>query len=141
MFVDLYPRSKDYDLRKSAAIRRMLKTAQPDIIIHLAAVVGGIGANREKSGKIFYDNLIMGVELIEQARRFGVEKLVAIGTICAYPKFTPSLSKKRISGSVPRETNAPYGLAKDAPGAVAVLPAAVWVQLDLSLARQSLRPG
>lgn len=107
------PRSKDYDLRKSAAIRRMLKTAQPDIIIHLAAVVGGIGANRENPGKFFYDNLIMGVELIEQARRFGVEKLVAIGTICAYPKFTPVPFKEEdLWIGYPEETNAPYGLAK-----------------------------
>lgn len=107
------PRSKEYDLRKSAAIRRMLKTAQPDIIIHLAAVVGGIGANRENPGKFFYDNLIMGVELIEQARRFGVEKLVAIGTICAYPKFTPVPFKEEdLWIGYPEETNAPYGLAK-----------------------------
>lgn len=107
------PRSKDYDLRKSAAIRRMLKTARPDIIIHLAAVVGGIGANRENPGKFFYDNLIMGVELIEQARRFGVEKLVAIGTICAYPKFTPVPFKEEdLWIGYPEETNAPYGLAK-----------------------------
>ncbi|MCR4337906.1 MAG: GDP-L-fucose synthase [Candidatus Omnitrophica bacterium] len=107
------PRSRDYDLRQSSNIRKMLKTVQPDLIIHVAAVVGGIGANRENPGKFFYDNLIMGVELIEQARQFGVEKFVSIGTICAYPKFTPvPFKEKDLWVGYPEETNAPYGLAK-----------------------------
>lgn len=107
------PRSKKYDLRKASAIKRMLKEVNPDIVIHLAAVVGGIGANRENPGKFFYDNIMMGVELMEQARRFGVEKLVAIGTICAYPKFTKIPFKESdLWNGYPEETNAAYGLAK-----------------------------
>jgi len=107
------PRSKQYDLRKISSIRRMLKAAKPDIVIHLAASVGGIGANRENPGKFFYDNLIMGIGLIEEARRFGLEKFVAIGTICAYPKFTKVPFKEEdLWNGYPEETNAPYGLAK-----------------------------
>jgi len=107
------PRSKNYDLRKASAIRRMFKKVKPDIIIHLAAVVGGIGANRVNPGKFFYDNLMMGVELMEQARLFGIKKFVAIGTICAYPKFTKVPFKERdLWDGYPEETNAPYGLAK-----------------------------
>ncbi len=107
------PRSKDCDLRKTSAIRRLLKEANPDLILHLAAVVGGIGANRENPGKFFYDNIIMGVQLIEEARRFGVEKFVTVGTICAYPKFTPvPFREQDLWTGYPEETNAPYGLAK-----------------------------
>ena len=107
------PRSKVYDLRKASAIKRMFKRTKPDIIIHLAAVVGGIGANTVNPGKFFYDNLIMGVELMDQARLFGVEKFVAIGTICAYPKFTKVPFKEDdLWSGYPEETNAPYGLAK-----------------------------
>ena len=107
------PRSAQYDLRKTAAIRKLYTQARPDMVIHLAAVVGGIGANRENPGKFFYDNLMMGVELIEQARQMGVPKLVAIGTICAYPKFCPVPFKEdHIWEGYPEETNAPYGLAK-----------------------------
>lgn len=107
------PRSKEYDLRDVAAIRNMMKQARPDIIIHLAAVVGGIGANRENPGKFFYDNLVMGVHLMEEARAFGVKKFVAIGTICAYPKFTKVPFKEDdLWNGYPEETNAPYGLAK-----------------------------
>lgn len=107
------PRSKKYDLRKPTAIKRLLKDARPNIIIHLAAVVGGIGANRENPGKFLYENLIMGTELIEQSRQFGIDKFVAIGTICAYPKFTPVPFKERdLWNGYPEETNAPYGLAK-----------------------------
>ena len=107
------PRSKEYDLRSLPAIQRMLKKVKPDIILHLAAVVGGIGANRENPGKFFYDNLIMGVQLIDQAYRFGVKKFVAVGTICAYPKFTPvPFKEKDLWVGYPEETNAPYGLAK-----------------------------
>lgn len=107
------PRSKDYDLRKTSAIRKMIQKVKPDMIIHLAASVGGIGANRENPGKFFYDNLIMGVELIEQSRLLGVKKFVAIGTICAYPKFLPIPFKEDdLWNGYPEETNAPYGLAK-----------------------------
>ena len=83
------PRSNEFDLREKAEIRRMYEAARPDMVIHLAAVVGGIGANRENPGRYFYDNLIMGVELIEEARQRGIEKFVATGTICSYPKNTP----------------------------------------------------
>src|SRR5260370_3783492 len=92
---------------------RMLAAARPDLIIHLAAVVGGIGANRANPGRFFYDNLIMGAQLIEAARQAGVAKFVAIGTVCAYPKFTPvPLHERDLWNGYPEETNAPYGLAK-----------------------------
>ncbi|MBZ4664739.1 MAG: nucleoside-diphosphate-sugar epimerase [Caloramator sp.] len=107
------PRSLEYDLTKEEAIKRMYKDGNPDIVIHLAAVVGGIGANRENPGKYFYDNLMMGVQLMEQGRQYGLEKFVAIGTICAYPKYTPVPFKEEdIWNGYPEETNAPYGLAK-----------------------------
>jgi len=107
------PRSKKYDLRKISAIKRLLKDTHPDLIIHLAASVGGIGANRDNPGKFFYDNLIMGVELIEQARLHNIKKIVIVGTICAYPKFTKvPFKEKDIWEGYPEETNAPYGLAK-----------------------------
>jgi GDP-L-fucose synthase len=107
------PRSRQFDLRKTSAIRKLYAQACPDIIIHLAAVVGGIGANRENPGKFFYDNLMMGVELMEQARQMGIPKFVAIGTICAYPKFCPvPFNEDSIWDGYPEETNAPYGLAK-----------------------------
>ncbi|MEE2778994.1 MAG: GDP-L-fucose synthase [Myxococcota bacterium] len=109
------PRSAEFDLRDRGAIQRMLDVARPDVVIHLAAVVGGIGANRDNPGQFFYDNLIMGVELIEQARLFGVEKFVTVGTICAYPKFTPVPFKEDdLWEGYPEETNAPYGIAKKA---------------------------
>ncbi|WP_432776572.1 GDP-L-fucose synthase [Brevibacillus gelatini] len=107
------PRSRDFDLRKEADIVHMLQTFAPDIIIHLAAVVGGIGANQKNPGKFFYDNLMMGTQLMEQARLFGVEKFVAIGTICSYPKFAPvPFQEEDLWNGYPEETNAPYGLAK-----------------------------
>lgn len=107
------PRSRDYDLREKEAIVRLLQQAKPDVIIHLAAVVGGIGANRENPGKFFYDNMMMGVQLIHEAHVFGVKKFVAVGTICAYPKFTPVPFKEEdLWIGYPEETNAPYGLAK-----------------------------
>jgi GDP-L-fucose synthase len=107
------PRSSKYDLRRQDAIARMFEDAKPQIIIHLAAVVGGIGANRENPGKFYYENMIMGAELMEQARRYGVEKFVAIGTVCAYPKFAPvPFREDDIWSGYPEETNAPYGLAK-----------------------------
>ncbi|MBI3650447.1 MAG: GDP-L-fucose synthase [Acidobacteria bacterium] len=107
------PRSADYDLRERAAIQRLYENANPDLVIHLAAVVGGIGANRDNPGKYFYDNLIMGVSLIEAARQRGIEKFVALGTVCAYPKHTPvPFREEELWNGYPEETNAPYGLAK-----------------------------
>lgn len=107
------PRHSEYDLVREADIIRMIDTAKPDIIIHLAAKVGGIGANREKPAEFFYDNLMMGVQLIHQSWLKGVEKFVALGTICAYPKYTPIPFKEEdLWNGYPEETNAPYGLAK-----------------------------
>lgn len=107
------PRSKDYDLRDRDAIVRLYSDAQPSLVIHLAAVVGGIGANRANPGQFFYDNAIMGLQVLEYARQLGVEKFVAIGTICAYPKFTPiPFREDDLWNGYPEETNAPYGLAK-----------------------------
>lgn len=103
----------EYDLRNKEDILKMYKEQKPDIIIHLAAVVGGIGANRENPGKFFYDNAIMGIQLIEYARQFEMEKFVCLGTICAYPKFTPvPFKEENLWDGYPEETNAPYGLAK-----------------------------
>jgi len=107
------PTIDKYDLTKLADIKKMYDDAKPDIVIHLAAKVGGIGANREKPGEFFYDNLIMGIQLMEEARQRGIEKFVALGTICCYPKFTPVPFKEEdIWNGYPEETNAPYGLAK-----------------------------
>jgi GDP-L-fucose synthase len=107
------PRRADYDLVQHGDVRRAIADARPDVIIHLAAVVGGIGANQANPGRFFYDNLMMGVQLIEEARLAGVGKVVAIGTICAYPKFTPiPFHEENLWDGYPEETNAPYGLAK-----------------------------
>ncbi len=107
------PRSRDYDLVDERAVKRLYQDAKPDVVIHLAAVVGGIGANSENPGKFFYDNLMMGVQMIEQGRLLNIEKFVAIGTVCAYPKFTPLPFKEEdLWNGYPEETNAPYGLAK-----------------------------
>ena len=107
------PRSSSYDLRDRGAIRQLLTDSRPDVILHLAAVVGGIEANRLNPGKFFYENAIMGIELIEQARCFGVDKFVAVGSICAYPKYTPvPFREEDLWNGYPEETNAPYGLAK-----------------------------
>lgn len=107
------PRSRDFDLTREEAVVRMYEAARPDVVIHLAAVVGGIGANRVNPGKYFYANLMMGVQLMEQARRLGVAKFVATGTICSYPKHTPVPFKEdELWNGYPEETNAPYGLAK-----------------------------
>ena len=107
------PRSRDYDLTDMAAVRRLYADARPQVVIHLAAVVGGIGANRANPGKFFYDNLMMGAQLMEEGRKAGVEKFAAVGTICAYPKFTPVPFKEDdLWNGYPEETNAPYGLAK-----------------------------
>jgi GDP-L-fucose synthase len=107
------PRSRDYDLIEKSNIVRMLNDARPDLVIHLAAVVGGIGHNQKNPGKFFHDNLMMGVQLIEQSRLYGVKKFLAAGTVCAYPKFTAVPFKEDdLWNGYPEETNAPYGLAK-----------------------------
>jgi GDP-L-fucose synthase len=107
------PRSVDYDLVQMEAVHRLYADAKPDLVFHLAARVGGIGANQANPGRFFYDNLMMGTQLIEVGRRSGLKKLVAIGTICAYPKFAPLPFKEDdIWAGYPEETNAPYGLAK-----------------------------
>jgi len=111
-FVPVYP---DYDLTRTEAIERLFVEHRPEVLIHLAAVVGGIGANRANPGRFFYDNAIMGIQLIEAARRHGVEKTVVLGTICAYPKFTPvPFCEEDLWNGYPEETNAPYGIAKKA---------------------------
>jgi GDP-L-fucose synthase len=107
------PRSRDYNLVDNEAVKKLYRDSKPDIVIHLAAVVGGIGANRENPGKFFYDNLVMGVQMVEQGRLSGVEKFVAVGTVCAYPKFAPvPFREEDLWNGYPEETNAPYGLAK-----------------------------
>ncbi len=109
----LVPKIEDYDLVNIADVVRMYGDMRPDIVIHLAAVVGGIGANREHPGEFFYKNLMMGVQLMEQGRLRSIEKFVAIGTVCAYPKFTPvPFREEDLWNGYPEETNAPYGLAK-----------------------------
>jgi GDP-L-fucose synthase len=107
------PRSRDYDLRTMEGVDRALSDGRPDVVIHLAAVVGGIGANRENPGRFFYENAVMGIQLMEAARLAGVAKFVQIGTVCSYPKFTPvPFHEDDIWNGYPEETNAPYGLAK-----------------------------
>ena len=109
------PLIEDYDLTQEADVVRMYETMQPDIVIHLAAEVGGIGANRENPGRFFYANMAMGLHLIEQGRKHNLDKFVQVGTICAYPKFTPVPFKEEdLWNGYPEETNAPYGIAKKA---------------------------
>lgn len=111
----MVPHASEFDLTKPADITRALAAFEPEVVIHLAAVVGGIGANRDQPGRFFYDNAVMGIELIEQSRRFGVEKFVCIGTVCAYPKHTPvPFREDDLWDGYPEETNAPYGIAKKA---------------------------
>jgi GDP-L-fucose synthase len=111
----IVPRKVQYDLTEQTAVRKLLADARPDVIIHLAAVVGGIGANRENPGLYFYQNAIMGIVLMEEARKAGVGKMVTVGTICSYPKFTPVPFKEDdLWNGYPEETNAPYGVAKKA---------------------------
>lgn len=112
--VDIFvPRRSDYNLTREADIKRLMNDARPEMIIHLAAVVGGIGINQKKPGLFFYENLMMGTQLIEQSRLYGVGKFVALGTVCAYPKFTPvPFREDDLWSGYPEETNAPYGLAK-----------------------------
>ena len=107
------PRRKDYDLADRQAIQRLLAEARPDIVLHLAAKAGGIGANMAKPAEFFYDNLLMGTQLMHESWRCGVAKFVAVGTVCSYPKFTPVPFKEQdLWDGYPEETNAPYGLAK-----------------------------
>jgi len=107
------PRSAEYDLRDRDAIRQALTDTRPDMVVHLAAVVGGIGANMATPGQFFYDNAIMGIQLIEESRLAGVERFVCVGTVCAYPKHAPTpFREDDLWNGYPEETNAPYGLAK-----------------------------
>lgn len=107
------PRSAEFDLRDRDAVARLYQEAEPDVVVHLAAVVGGIGANRRNPGRYFYENAIMGIGLMEEARLHGVEKFVGVGTICSYPKHTPvPFREEDLWNGYPEETNAPYGLAK-----------------------------
>jgi GDP-L-fucose synthase len=111
---DLFvPRSSQFDLRRQADIRSLFSQARPEVIVHLAAVVGGIEANRRNPGRYFYDNAMMGIQLLEEARRAGIDKFVGVGTICSYPKSTPvPFREEHLWDGYPEETNAPYGLAK-----------------------------
>ncbi|MBZ5575209.1 MAG: GDP-L-fucose synthase [Acidobacteriia bacterium] len=109
------PRKRDFDLTNADAIERLFAESRPEVVIHAAASVGGIGANRENPGRFFYENAIMGIQLIEACRRHKVEKTVVLGTICAYPKFTPvPFREDALWDGYPEETNAPYGIAKKA---------------------------
>jgi GDP-L-fucose synthase len=109
------PRRKDYDLTQAEAIERLFRECRPQVVIHAAAAVGGIGANRGNPGRFFYENALMGIQVIEACRRFAVEKTVVLGTICAYPKFTPvPFREEDLWNGYPEETNAPYGIAKKA---------------------------
>lgn len=117
----IIPRSREYDLTQMDAVKRLYNAADrptmkhPIVVIHLAAVVGGIGANRDNPGKFFYDNLMMGTQMIEVGRQVGIEKFVCVGTVCAYPKFTPvPFHEDELWNGYPEETNAPYGIAKKA---------------------------
>ena len=109
------PRKRDYDLSTESGVQRMFADARPEVLFHAAALVGGIGANRENPGSFFYENMVMGVNVIEHARRTGVEKTVVVGTTCAYPKYTPvPFREEALWDGYPEETNAPYGIAKRA---------------------------
>jgi GDP-L-fucose synthase len=108
-------RSEAFDLTRAEAVERLFEQKQPEVLIHLAAVVGGIGANRANPGRFFYENAIMGIQLIEAARRFNTQKIVVLGTVCAYPKFCPiPFREADLWNGYPEETNAPYGIAKKA---------------------------
>ena len=135
------PRSAEYDLRDQSAIVRLLEDTRPDLIIHLAAVVGGIGANRDNPGRFFYDNAIMGIQLIERARQFGVKKFVAMGTICAYPKFTPiPFAEADLWDGYPEENQcALWPGEKDDAGAGAGVSGTVRLQRHLSAAGELIR--
>jgi GDP-L-fucose synthase len=109
------PRRREFDLTDADAVEKLFSDVRPEVVVHAAAVVGGIGANRDNPGRFFYENAIMGIHVIEACRRHGVEKTVVLGTICAYPKFTPvPFREQDLWNGYPEETNAPYGLAKKA---------------------------
>jgi GDP-L-fucose synthase len=109
------PRRAEYELTDSSAVTRLFEWSRPDVVLHLAAEVGGIGANRDNPGRFFYANMAMGLHVVEEARRRGVEKFVQVGTVCSYPKFTPvPFSEDNLWDGYPEETNAPYGIAKKA---------------------------
>ena len=109
----IIPRQADYDLTEQEAVRRLFEESRPEIVLHLAAEVGGIGANRDNPGRYFYANMAMGLHLVEESRRDEVEKFVQVGTVCAYPKFTPvPFREDNLWSGYPEETNAPYGVAK-----------------------------
>jgi GDP-L-fucose synthase len=109
----IVPRSKDYNLAQNEAVKRLYRDANPNVVIHLAATVGGIAANQANPGSFFYNNLMMGVQTMEQGRIHGIDKFVAVGTVCSYPKYTPLPFKEEdLWNGYPEETNAPYGLAK-----------------------------
>jgi GDP-L-fucose synthase len=111
----IVPRSSEHDLTDAGAVRRLFEQSRPDVVVHLAAEVGGIGANRDNPGRFFYSNMAMGLNVVEQARVSGVQKLVQVGTVCSYPKFTPvPFSESSLWDGYPEETNAPYGIAKKA---------------------------
>jgi GDP-L-fucose synthase len=111
----IVPRSTEYDLTDALAVRRLFEHARPDVVLHLAAEVGGIGANQDNPGRFFYANMAMGLHMVEEARRRGVEKFVQVGTVCSYPKFTPvPFAETSLWDGYPEETNAPYGVAKKA---------------------------
>ncbi len=125
-------RSRDYDLIRRQAAAQLYAAAQPELLIHLAARVGGIGANRENPGRFFFENMALGLNIIEEARRYGkLEKLVIVGTTCSYPKFTPTpFREEELWNGYPEETNVPYGIAKKAlvgfEGEIRGPPAARW---------------
>ncbi len=111
----ILPRKKSCDLTSAFAIDKLFEETRPEVLIHMAAVVGGIGANQTNPGSFFYENAVMGIEIIERARRFAVEKTLVVGTICAYPKFAPiPFREETLWDGYPEETNAPYGIAKKA---------------------------
>jgi GDP-L-fucose synthase len=111
----IVPRRSEHDLTDAAAVERLFREAQPDVVLHLAAEVGGIGANRDNPGRFFYANMAMGLNVVEQARVSGVQRFVQVGTVCSYPKFTPvPFSEASLWDGYPEETNAPYGIAKKA---------------------------
>jgi GDP-L-fucose synthase len=111
----IVPRSREYDLREKSAVDALFSRFSPEVVFHLAAVVGGIGANQRNPGAYFYENAIMGIHVIDAARRYGVQKIVVTGTICSYPKFTPvPFREENLWNGYPEETNAPYGIAKKA---------------------------
>ncbi len=109
------PRRREFDLTRAEAVKELFESFRPEVVVHAAAVVGGIGANKENPGRFFYENAIMGIQVIEACRRYGAEKTVVLGTICAYPKFTPApFREESLWNGYPEETNAPYGIAKKA---------------------------